>query len=451
MRSHVVWVAVVGLMAVSASSVAQQVPLSDPNSFLTENCAGDRGLVRTGRVFGAPANIAGARVSSLLAFSKLTYRNVADPAKWPSKIAPTALTTGEGILYRIDNLEIRAADSCLDSIVVFFGAYGGFNTQPEVEGLLPSAACTQGPMKVAVEAAKTVFTDQLSIWGPDTWHNNFEKTCIIAGDGKSLQRVSVVGYGFWDDRGGTSTPVMRLSPIIALIDTSDGVTPPGNGGNGGNGDGGNGGNPPPTSSGLTVVLPDDVRANPVVMGNSSSTTVLFSTFTSSTSTADVSVSVQSDADDLLVSVNHPVIKAPGSGDEILTITTTPTTAAGDHVITITASDGTTTASASIFVTVLCDPPFILGINQPKGSTVGAGRPAQLSVKASGSGPLTYQWFTGASGLVNFPLPGGTSPNFTTSALNDTTSYWVRVTNPCGSVNSQTATVNVSASAKPTRR
>jgi hypothetical protein len=384
----------------------------------------------------------------LLAFSKLAYRNAADSTKWPSKIAPTALTTGEGILYRIDNLEIRSTQNCLDSIVVSFGGYGGFNTQPEVSGLLPSAACTKGTVKDAVEAAKILFTDQLSIWGPDIWHNLYEKTCIIAGDGKNLQRVSVVGYGFWDDRGGTNTPVMRLSPIIAIIDTSDGVTPPGNGGNG---DGGNGGNPPPTSSGLAIVLPDAVRATPVVMGNSSSTSVLFSIFTSSTSTADVTVSAQSDADDLLVSVNHPVIKAPGSGDEILTITTTPTTAAGDHVITITANDGTTTASASIFVTVLCDPPFILGIDQPKSSTVGAGRPAQLSVKASGSGPLTYQWFTGASGLSNFPLPGGTSPNFTTSALNDTTSYWVRITNPCGSVNSQTATVNVSASAKPNRR
>jgi hypothetical protein len=131
--------------------------------------------------------------------------------------------------------------------------------------------------------------------------------------------------------------------------------------------------------------------------------------------------------------------------------TTPTTLAGDHVITITANDGTTTSSASVFVTVLCDPPFILGLDQPKGSTVGLGRPAQLSVKVSGSGPFAYQWFTGASGLSNFPLPGGTSANFTTSALNDTTSYWVRITNPCGSVNSQTATVNVSASAKPTAR
>jgi hypothetical protein len=449
MRSRVAWVAVVLLMAVSASSVAQQLPLSDPNTFVTENCAGDRGLVRTGRVFGSPAAVAGARVTSLLAFSKLAYRNVADPTKWPSKNALTSLTTGEGILYRIDNLEIRGQQNCLDSIVVTFGDYGGINTAPEIEGLFPAAVCTRGAVKDAVEAAKTVFTDQLSVWGSDSWHNQFEKVCGGGGDGKTLQRVSVVGYGFWDDGGGTTAPVMRLAPIIAIIDTSDGVTPPGTGGNGGNG--GNGGTPPPASSGLAIVLPDDVRATPVVMNNSSSTTVLFSTFASSSSTSDVSVSVASDADDLLVSVNHPVIAAPGLGDEILTITTTPTTSAGDHVVTITASDGTTTASASVFVTVLCDPPFILGIDQPKGSTVSIGRPAQLSVKASGSGPFTYQWFTGASGLSNFPLPGGTSANFTTSALNDTSSYWVRVTNPCGSVNSQTATVNVSASAKPTSR
>jgi hypothetical protein len=446
MRSRVVWVAVIGLMAVSASSLAQQTPLSDPNSFVTENCSGDRGFVRTGRVFGSPAAIAGARPITLLAFSKLAFRNAADSTKWPSKVAPTSLTTGEGILYRIDNLELRGQDNCLDSIVVQFGDFGGFNTPPEIEGLLPSSACTVGAVKDTVEAAKTVFTDQLSIWGADTWHNTFEKGCGGGGDGKSQQRVSVVGYGFWDDTGGTVAPVMRLSPILAIIDTSDGVSDGGTGGNGGNG-----GTPTPPVTGLTVVLPDDVRATPVTIGNSSATTVLFSTFAASTSTADVSVSATSDADDLLVSVNHPVVAAPGSGDEILTIQTTATTTAGNHFITITAANDTDTASATVFVTVLCDPPFILGIDQPKGSTIGLGRPALLSVKASGSGPLTYQWFTGASGLSNFPLPGGTSANFTTSALNDTTSYWVRVSNPCGSVNSQTATVNVSAGAKPAGR
>jgi hypothetical protein len=60
-------------------------------------------------------------------------------------------------------------------------------------------------------------------------------------------------------------------------------------------------------------------------------------------------------------------------------------------------------------------------------------------------------FTGASCLVNFPIAGGTTANFTTSAINDTSQYWVRVTNPCGSVASQTATVNVGAPAKPNSR
>jgi hypothetical protein len=447
MRSHVAWVAVISLMAVSASSVAQQVPLGDPSSFDAADCAADRGLVRTGRVFGTPTAVAGARIISLVAFSKLAYKNVADPTKWPSKVAPTSITTGEGILYRIDNLEIRGQDNCLDSISVTFGDYGGFNTAPEIVGLFPAATCMTGTLKDTVEAAKTVFTDQLSVWGADTWHTQFEKACGGGGgDGKSKQRVSAVGYGFWDDGAGTRSPVMRLSPLLAIIDTSDATITDGSGGNGGNGSGGT-----PSPSGLTVVLPDDVRATPVVIGNSSATTVLFSTFASSTSTNAVSVSAASDADDLLVSVNHPVIAAPGSGDEILTIRTTPTTLAGDHVVTISASDGTSTSSASVLVTVLCDPPFILGIDQPKSSTIALGRPAQLSVKVSGSGPFTYQWFTGASGLSNFPLPGGTTANFTTSALNDTTSYWVRVTNPCGSVNSQTATVNVSAGAKPTSR
>jgi hypothetical protein len=220
----------------------------------------------------------------------------------------------------------------------------------------------------------------------------------------------------------------------------------------GSGDGG-GGTPTPTPSpsGPIVVLSEDTITTPIVMNNSSTSTVLFSTFASSDSKNDVALSATSDSEELIATIDKSVIKAPGIGDAILTLRTTPRATAGNHVVTITASDGTSTASASVFVTVLCDPPFILGIDQPKGTTVSSGRPAQLSVKVSGSGPYTYQWFTGASGLVNFPLAGGTSANFTTSALNDTTSYWVRVSNPCGSVDSQTATVNVSASAKPAGR
>jgi hypothetical protein len=240
---------------------------------------------------------------------------------------------------------------------------------------------------------------------------------------------------------------VRYDPVAAGVQSDFGTCPDGTTGSGTPG-GGSGG-PAPTAP--TIVLPDNVLTSTIQMPNSGSTSVSFSTFVPTTTTSDVTLTATSDADDLLATITPSVIKPGDTGNATVTIQTTATTRAGEHIVTLTASDGTVSSSASIHVTVFCDPPFILGIDQPKGSTVGLGRPAQLSVKASGSGPLTYQWFTGASGLSNFPLPGGTSANFTTSALNDTTSYWVRVTNPCGSVNSQTATVNVSASAKPASR
>jgi hypothetical protein len=238
------------------------------------------------------------------------------------------------------------------------------------------------------------------------------------------------------------------NPARAAAPPEFGTCPDGTTGSGTPGSG-SGGGPAPTAP--TIVLPDNMLNSSIAMVNSDSVTVPFSMFLPSTTTSEVTLTAATDDDSLLATITPSVIKPGGTGAATVTIRTTANTLAGEHTVTLTASDGTVSSSASIHVTVLCDPPFILGIDQPKSSTIAVGRPAQLSVKASGSGPLTYQWFTGASGLSNFPLPGGTSANFTTSALNDTTSYWVRITNPCGSVNSQTATVNVSASAKPTSR
>ena len=80
--------------------------------------------------------------------------------------------------------------------------------------------------------------------------------------------------------------------------------------------------------------------------------------------------------------------------------------------------------------------------QPSSQTINAGQTATLTVVATGTAPLTYQWFVGASGTTTNPISGATSASFTTPALAVTTSYWVRVTNGAGSKDSNTATITV---------
>lgn len=80
--------------------------------------------------------------------------------------------------------------------------------------------------------------------------------------------------------------------------------------------------------------------------------------------------------------------------------------------------------------------------QPASSNVSSGGTATLAVTATTSGgTLSYQWYEGASGITTTPV-GTNSPTFTTPALSATKSYWVRLSNACGSVNSNTATVTV---------
>src|ERR1044072_840067 len=68
----------------------------------------------------------------------------------------------------------------------------------------------------------------------------------------------------------------------------------------------------------------------------------------------------------------------------------------------------------------------------------------MSVVATGTAPLTYQWYVGPSGTTTSPIAGATASSFTTPALSSTTSYWVRVSNASGTADSNTATSTVSA-------
>lgn len=89
----------------------------------------------------------------------------------------------------------------------------------------------------------------------------------------------------------------------------------------------------------------------------------------------------------------------------------------------------------------CVAPIITG--QPQSSTVSPGTSATLTVSATGTS-LSYQWYVGTSGNTAYPIPV-TAPSLTVTP-GSTTSYWVRVYNSCGSVNSNTATVTVTTTA-----
>ncbi len=86
--------------------------------------------------------------------------------------------------------------------------------------------------------------------------------------------------------------------------------------------------------------------------------------------------------------------------------------------------------------------------QPQHQTISAGQSATLSVAADGTAPLTFQWYSGTSGATASPIGGATSSSFTTPPLTATASYWVRVTNSAGTVDSTTATITISAAPPP---
>jgi hypothetical protein len=72
--------------------------------------------------------------------------------------------------------------------------------------------------------------------------------------------------------------------------------------------------------------------------------------------------------------------------------------------------------------------------------------ASFTVGASGSGPFTYVWCANGQ-----PIPGATSPDYTTPRLtlaDHGTVFTVKISNACGSVTSAPAVLSVMADATP---
>jgi Ig-like domain CHU_C associated len=79
-------------------------------------------------------------------------------------------------------------------------------------------------------------------------------------------------------------------------------------------------------------------------------------------------------------------------------------------------------------------------SQPVGPEINSGGNATLTVAASGSGTVSYQWYQGPTGTTTTAISGATSSSYTTPALTATTSYWVQVSDSAGTANSNTAVV-----------
>ena len=94
------------------------------------------------------------------------------------------------------------------------------------------------------------------------------------------------------------------------------------------------------------------------------------------------------------------------------------------------------------VKIISDNGAPLIFNQPESLTIAEGDNALLTVEAIGSGLLTYDWFRGQSGDTSDFQQSPFNGIFSTAALSASASYWVRVSNSFGFVDSHTVTVTV---------
>jgi len=139
----------------------------------------------------------------------------------------------------------------------------------------------------------------------------------------------------------------------------------------------------------------------------------------------------------------PSTANPIAGATSSTYTTPPITTTKQYWVKVSNSCPSSAASATVTVTPqVCDEPVIT--TEPASQTVTPNTSVTLSAAGNGTTPITWQWYR-ATTVGDTSQPVGTnSPSFTTGPLTTTTSYWVRMSNACGSDNSVLATITVSA-------
>ena len=129
--------------------------------------------------------------------------------------------------------------------------------------------------------------------------------------------------------------------------------------------------------------------------------------------------------------------APITGATAATLSLSPLdlTNAGSYFVVVTNSLSSATSAVATLTVLL--PPHVTA--DPSNLTVVAGGAASFSVTASGSAPLSYQWY-----FRGQPIAGATSDTLTlaAAATSNAGPYQVVVSNPVGTATSATATLAV---------
>jgi len=213
------------------------------------------------------------------------------------------------------------------------------------------------------------------------------------------------------------------------------------------------GSPGTTLAGPSVVI----ASSSIVEGNSGTSTLVLNVTRNDTTTVfTVSYAVTggtatSGTDYAAVTAGTLNFTAGGAATLPINITVNGDTASEtDETVIVTLSNVVNTTGTTTIVTAVGtgtitndDPIAPVVTTQPASTSITGGGTATLSVAASGFPTPTIQWYQGSTGVTTTPV-GTNSTSFTTPALTTTTSYWARVTNVGGSVDSTTAIVSVVA-------
>lgn len=95
----------------------------------------------------------------------------------------------------------------------------------------------------------------------------------------------------------------------------------------------------------------------------------------------------------------------------------------------------------------CSPPAI-NLQPAATTTISPGTSVTLTADASGTTPISWQWYLGSSGNTTQPIAGATTSSLTRSP-SQTEKYWARASNSCGIADTITATIVVNSLTAPT--